>query len=260
MTKISVICPTYNRHHRHANLYTAFNHQINIEAELLILDDSPTPSPFFLTLSDPRVNYQHLSKRMTIGSKRNLLIEKASGEIIAHFDDDDFYAPSYLFEMNRQRGQADFITLSKWLAWRERDGSLWEWDTEIIMDNHFMVEGDVPATLLEHFKTLPKDYKIFNDETLWGYGFSYVYRKALWQAHPFADKNHGEDYDFVHQARLKKFMVLHTSVLSHLALHIIHQNGTSRIFPQYQLNSSEAFIRLGETAAPWLILPIEQQE
>jgi Glycosyl transferase family 2 len=37
-----------------------------------------------------------LDKRHTIGAKRNLACEEARGEIIAHWDDDDWHAPDRL--------------------------------------------------------------------------------------------------------------------------------------------------------------------
>ncbi len=146
--KISVICPTYNRHNRHANLYSAFKNQTYENKELLILDDSSSPSDFFIMLKDPTVKYQHVMTRDSIGQKRNMLIEMASGSLIAHFDDDDYYAPSYLETMVQSLGEADLIKLSKWLVWKEFDGSLWEWDTRFFDTFHYIITGNNENTLI----------------------------------------------------------------------------------------------------------------
>ena len=97
--KITIICPTYNRPERHANLYAVFNHQNYSDKELLVMDDSAEKSPFFAELQDDRVTYLHLTSSSTIGHKRNLMADIAKGEVIAHFDDDDYYAPDYLQTM-----------------------------------------------------------------------------------------------------------------------------------------------------------------
>ena len=88
--KVSVICPTFNRHERHKNLYAAFSQQSYRECELLVLDDSREASPSFLALKNPRVQYLHSTTRESVGVKRNRLVEIATGDIIAHFDDDDY--------------------------------------------------------------------------------------------------------------------------------------------------------------------------
>lgn len=43
-------------------------------------------------------------KAWSLGLKRNVAIELAAGEIIAHFDDDDLYAPGYLTWMHERLG------------------------------------------------------------------------------------------------------------------------------------------------------------
>src|SRR5262245_42532069 len=110
--KISVVSPTYNRQERHENLYKAFSQQTYPDRELLVLDDSEAPSPFFSALKDPLVQYYHLACRMGLGTKRNSLVKAAKGELIAHFDDDDYYAPTYLQVMQKELGQASLVKLS----------------------------------------------------------------------------------------------------------------------------------------------------
>lgn len=257
-TKISVICPTYNRPHLHHKLYQAFAWQTYENRELLILDDSPTPSTFFTQLKDPKVKYFHQQSRSSIGHKRNFLIEQASGEVIAHFDDDDYYAPNYLSEMfdHLQKSDADLTKLSRWLAWRELDGSLWEWDTRFIENVHFVIKGtskaqpmiDLDSTFLEQ-----SEKEKWTFENLWGFGFSYFYKKSLWKEFPFNDMNFGEDYDFISRAKNSNKKIVHTPDWKHLVLHTIHQKNCSRIFPQYHHPSFLCSELLEKNSTPWLV-------
>ncbi len=250
--KVSVICPTYDRAEWHPNLYRAFAWQTYEDRELLILDDSLEPSPFFLQLNDPRVKYYHNPTRLSIGLKRNYLNERASGEIIAHFDDDDYYAPEYLMEMIDQLGDADFIKYSRWLAWRELDGTLWEWDTNFIGGPHYLVSGWGCSNILVDMRPLFESDLIMNEwnnGNKWGFGFSYVYRKSIWKECPFEDLNGGEDGNFVAKARALGKKITHIPDFKHLALHTVHEKSTSKIFPQYRCPVSI----LEKNAEPWLV-------
>lgn len=61
--------------------------------ELVIVDDGTDPIGS-LVEGFPGVRYIRLSSRTSIGAKRNLACQEAHGEIIAHWDDDDWYAPN----------------------------------------------------------------------------------------------------------------------------------------------------------------------
>ncbi|MEM7175311.1 MAG: glycosyltransferase [Chlamydiota bacterium] len=248
---MSVICPTYHREHYHANLYQAFAWQTHDNKELLILDDSPQPSSFFLGLKDPQVKYFYSSTRLSIGAKRNYLNEKASGEIIAHFDDDDYYAPDYLSEMITQLRDFDLIKYSRWLAWRELDGTLWEWDTNYVTDFHYLVSGNGPSNILVKMCS-PDDslQKIsqWNQDNKWGYGFSYVYKKSMWESCQFENINGKEDIQFVKKALALGKKISCVPDFKHLTLHRIHAKNTSHIFPQHQCSVQI----LAKSAAPWL--------
>lgn len=251
--KVSVICPTYNRHDLHENLYLAFTMQTYRNKELLVLDDSTTPSPFFSTLEDKRVKYVH-QPRASIGSKRNTLCDMASGEIIAHFDDDDFYAPSYLEKMVKMLGQADLVKLSKWLAWRERDGTLWEWDTRILDVTHYVVSGRNNQMTTTPLKSdIGSEESAYVEKNIWGYGFSFVYRKSLWKECPFEDENLGEDYTFAKRAISLGKSLIHIPDIEHLVLHTLHARGTSFIFPQQQYDPTKGVELLGKEALPWMV-------
>lgn len=255
MRKVSVICPTYDREERHQRLYEAFAHQTYENKELLVLDDSPRPSDFLARLSVRGIRYFYSSLRMSIGAKRNELISRASGELIAHFDDDDYYAPDYLSSMVAalDSSQAEFIKQSRWWAWRESDGSLWEWDTRSAAENHYVVSAR--GVTFDQYKFSTESAKeAFRDSTLWGFGFSYVYLRQLWQQCRFEDVNFGEDYRFVCAVRASHHLLAHTADLPHLTLHTLHSQSSSKIFPQRRLNPVEVLSRLGRAVGPWLVI------
>jgi len=59
--------------------------------ELIVLDDGTDPVSDLIP-DDPRIRYIRMQERRTVGAKHNLGCELARGEIIAHWDDDDWFA------------------------------------------------------------------------------------------------------------------------------------------------------------------------
>ena len=59
----------------------------------MVLETGDNPSPFLSSLEDDRVRYVVQTREaLSVGRKRNMLVGLAGGKIIAHFDDDDYYA------------------------------------------------------------------------------------------------------------------------------------------------------------------------
>ena len=71
-----------------------------------------------------------------------------------------------------------------------------------------------------------------------GFGFSYVFRKKVWEAIPFSDDSvhWNEDTPFAVAAD-KVFRLLHFKDRRGLCLHVLHEGNISRSFPQYRLPS-----------------------
>src|SRR5690349_6969382 len=84
------------------------------EKELVIVDDG-AESVADLVPAHPDIRYFRLEKRATVGAKRNFACHETQGEILVHWDDDDWSAPwrlSYQVEQLRQ-AQADICGLNR---------------------------------------------------------------------------------------------------------------------------------------------------
>src|SRR5690348_8823410 len=88
---VSCIMPTANRPGfvQHAIRY--FLRQDYEPKELIVVDDGED-SAADLMPNDSRIHYIRLERRFTIGAKRNIACEQARGDVIAHWDDDDWQA------------------------------------------------------------------------------------------------------------------------------------------------------------------------
>lgn len=229
---ISIITPSYGRERLLQLQHRTVLRQTEQNFEWLILDDSPEPSAYFSTLNDARIRYTHYAgARLSIGAKRNWLVERASGGLIAHFDDDDFYAADYLTTMRERllRG-ADLAKLSAWFVYTTRVQKLGYWDTSITRGLHFRFSDEVikPVVLTDaNAKSFDAHYA--------GYGFSYVYRKALWQETPFPEQNFDEDWGMVRAALAKGRTLHHFADTQGLCLHVLRHDNASVCYPQYVL-------------------------
>lgn len=105
---VSCIMPTFNRRPFIQQAIKYFQSQDYPQKELIIVDDGSDPIEDIVN-EESNVRYIRLNQKQSIGNKRNLAVEKSRGEIILHWDDDDWYGPeriSYqLNEMTKKSGQ-----------------------------------------------------------------------------------------------------------------------------------------------------------
>jgi glycosyltransferase involved in cell wall biosynthesis len=222
MPKVSIITPTANRQRFLPAIAQCVLSQTFHDFEWLIHDHGPEAAGEKFT--DPRIRYMHDMRAAKIGAKRNLLCHAAQGEIIVHFDDDDFYAPNYIENMltlMRDRN-ADFVKLFGFFLYAPEQRVLAYWDLESDFPLHFHLSPNVPI-----FPFLNGG----NVSGAWGYGFSYVYHRAVWQSFQFPDRDHGEDQVFADAAR-ERFRLDGTQDHARSCLHIVHGTNTSIKFPQ----------------------------
>jgi glycosyltransferase involved in cell wall biosynthesis len=170
---VSCIMPTAGRRAFVGQAIAYFLRQDYYPAELLVIDDGADAVADLLP-DDPRVRYLRLERRRSVGAKRNLACEAAAGEIIVHWDDDDWCAPRRLrYQVDELLRQgADICGLSAVNYYDPWQRQAWQY------------------VYPPHAQT-------------WVAGNTLCYRKAFWRSNPFADIDVGEDTRFV-QARLAR--------------------------------------------------------
>lgn len=122
---VSCIMPTYGRPAFVLQSVQYFLRQDYPARELIILDDGEEGIRARLP-EDERIRYMRVP-RLSIGSKRNIGCSLADGEIVAQWDDDDWYGPCRLSAQIRPllEGRADVtgikgtmvFDLGSWQAW-----------------------------------------------------------------------------------------------------------------------------------------------
>src|SRR4051812_48025167 len=111
---VSCIMPTADRRHFVGRAIAQFQRQNYANSELLVLDDGGQWVEDLMP-DDPRVRYVRADRRSPIGAKRNRACELARGDVIVHWDDDDWNAPwrvGYQVEQLLTRG-ADLCGLDR---------------------------------------------------------------------------------------------------------------------------------------------------
>ncbi len=163
---VSCIMPTYERRRYVAQAVQSFLQQDYPNRELIVVDDGKDAIGD-LVQGQPNVRYFKVP-RTSIGAKRNLACQQARGEIIAHWDDDDWYSP------DRLRYQVAPILAGK----ADLTG----------LDNAFVLE--LPAG--EFWTTEPQLHqRLFVGNV---HGGTIVYRKELWtKGVRYPETNLGED-------------------------------------------------------------------
>jgi glycosyltransferase involved in cell wall biosynthesis len=146
--------------------------------ELIVVDDGPDPVADLMP-ADPAVRYIHLRQRRPLGEKRNTACEAAKGELIVHWDDDDWMAPDRL---SRQVAalfahDADVCGLDRVPYYEPGKGRAWE---------YVYPPGGRP----------------------WVAGNTLCYRRAVWRHTPFLAVNIGEDNRFLWSAGSKKVVAI----------------------------------------------------
>jgi len=246
---VSIITPTRNRSQFARPVFACIAQQDYEKLEWLVADDSPEPNPFLSSLSDERVKYFYLSTPMTIGAKRNLLAERARGEIIVQFDDDDYYAPGYVARSvaELEKLAADMVKLSGFYIYSAIYDRFGYWDLTRKVGRHFVWSRSAPG---EFFATDQTNGWLAQNQL--GYGFSYVFTKDVWRSIQFSDRNWGEDGPFAVAVNQRFRLSIRADTCGD-CLHILHQHNMSKCFPQYELPRS-ALDLIFPKAQPYLHL------
>lgn len=172
MTLVSCIMPTANRRKFVPSAIDLFLSQDHPDKELIIVDDGSDRVEDIIPCH-PQIRYITVADRLRLGSKRNLACSIAQGEVIVHWDDDDWHAPwriSYQLA-SMHRGGFDLCGADRVLFVDAANAKAWEY---------------------VHPRTAAMT---------WLCGTTLCYRKAFWAAHKFPDIHQGEDSRFVFSAR-----------------------------------------------------------
>lgn len=172
---ISCIMPTANRSHFIPYAIDYFLNQSYPNKQLVILDDSITDN-LSLIPKHPNIKYLYFSIPNSTGMKRNIACEESRGEIILHWDDDDWYAGDWISRQVKvlHNSRADVKGLKEINFFSSISNKRWKYEDD---------EGQTP----------------------WVYGATFIYHKDFWQKHQFQDMQSGEDNEFLLRSCAKIF-------------------------------------------------------
>lgn len=234
MKKVSIVTPTLNRPAFLMLSYKCFTSQNYKNIEWLILDDSDEPNQYFIGLKQENIIYQYSASKLSIGEKRNRLIEKATGEIIVNFDDDDYYSPNYISEMaaTLENNNSDLINLRSFFLFSSVTRNFGYWELMVKEGLHFKMSPEGIELVM-----LNKQNNKGFDNNHYGFGFGYAFKKQVWEKNPYPSINFNEDGLFALNAQ-RNFKLGGFFDVRGICLHFIHQTNTSSCFPQYILPPS----------------------
>jgi glycosyltransferase involved in cell wall biosynthesis len=175
---VSCIMPTADRRRFVPLAIQNFLQQDYPNRELVILDDGKD-SVADLLPPDERVKYTRMPHRQTVGAKRNQCIRASQGDLIVHWDDDDWVAP------HRIRYQVEAM---------QREGAE-------VCGLRQMLFHDL-STSKTWLYTYPPNLRT------WLVGGSLLYTRSFWQRSPFPDVQVGEDSRFLWKQTHGKLAVL----------------------------------------------------
>ncbi len=191
---VSCIMPTRNRRGFVSQAIGYFLRQDYPNKELVVVDDGED-SIQNLIPPDDRIRYRRIDTRLSLGAKRNLACELSGGDLIAHWDDDDWMSTDRLSVQvaHLLACQADACGLRNVFHYRPHAGDAWL-------------------------------YCYPEDESAWLAGGTLLYRRAVWGEHPFSDINVGEDTAFVAQLPPDRIRPL---TETHIYVALIHPGNTA---------------------------------
>lgn len=193
LPKLSCIMPTSNRHQFVPNAIAQFLMQDYQNRELIVLDDGAL-SVEALVPPHPMIRYYRVDTRQTLGEKRNMACELAEGDVIAHWDDDDWIAPTWLSSQVAclRAANADISGVDQPLFHDPVSGMVWR----------YVYDGVKP----------------------WAAGGTLCYRREFWARNRFASITIGEDNLFLWSPQEKQLAI---NLRADLYVARVHPGNTS---------------------------------
>jgi hypothetical protein len=175
---VSCIMPTYNRRRFVPLAIDHFLQQDYSSCELIVVDDGSDAIEELIP-DDDSVRYIQLNTRRTIGAKRNVACSHARGELIAHWDDDDWFAPWRLGYQVRALldGDADICGLSTLFYWDVAADRAWR-------------------------------YQYSGGRKPWVHDPTFCYRRRYWERNPFPDVSFAIDSQYLWRGAEKRVITL----------------------------------------------------
>jgi|GEM_PF-871599 len=195
LPSLTAIMPTRDRRAFVAQALRYFTRQDYPHADLIVVDDGYDAVGDLVERAaaelEPRgreISYIRLGSPHSIGAKRNLACARARGDIIAHWDDDDWSAPDRLRRQvtSMLAAGADLCGLSDVLRYRPLRGDAWR-------------------------RRDDTDRQIA--------GASVVYRRSVWEEAGFPDVSRGEDSSFVGRLPVHRVLALPDQALMIAVVH-----------------------------------------
>jgi len=217
---VTCIMPTRDRRGFVGRAVAQFLAQDYPHRELIVVDDGADPIGDLLP-DDPRVRRIAPGRRLTIGAKRNLACEAARGDLIAHWDDDDWMA-----------------------AWRLR------YQVDALATSGADACGLARLYFYDPAARRAWEYVYPAGARGWVAGGTLCYRTALWRAHRFPDINEGEDTRFVWGLGGARLLALDDA---RFYVATIHASNTSRKRtgePRYRPCAADLVERIMRADAP----------
>jgi len=149
---VSCIMPTWNRRAFIPLALSRFREQTYPNRELIVVDDGEDRVEDLLRYQ-PAVRYLRSDRRLSIGAKRNLACAEARGEIVAHWDDDDWYSRERLEQQAAPilRGEADITGLENRFVLQMPPGKFWTTNRHL---HRSMFVGDVHGGTLVYRRSI----------------------------------------------------------------------------------------------------------
>jgi glycosyltransferase involved in cell wall biosynthesis len=192
---VSCVMPTADRRAFVPHAIRYFLRQDHPNRELIVVDDG-RDAVRDLVPADPRIHYVRLETPIVLGAKRNRACELARGDVVVHWDDDDWSAPH---------------RISYQLAELERTGA-----SVVGLSEQLYVEPRMRAAWV---------YRYPADRRPWVAGNTLCFRRELWARHPFPEVAVGEDTRFIWSATAGSILPLadHDFLVG-----VIHERNASR--------------------------------
>lgn len=166
-----------------------FLRQDNNNKELVIVDDGSDCIEDIVP-DNEQIRYLRIEKKMTLGEKRNLCVRESKGDLIMHWDDDDWMAPyriSYQVKELLSRGK-EICGLQQMLFCEIETGKCWL-------------------------------YKYPSGARPWLAGGSLLYTRDFWKKGPFPDIQVASDTQFIFSRKLDSYVTLSDTSFYIAAIH-----------------------------------------